>query len=62
MKSNFTLNIIQKAIRDGFTTLTIDCELNYDQLWLKVKREIIQEHRKQKIEELFPDIKNNNKL
>jgi len=57
MKSNFTYNIMQQAIREGYTTLLIESETNYYVLWEKVKRELIQDNRKRKIEELFPDLK-----
>ena len=57
MKSNFTYNIMLQAIREGYTTLLIEGETNYDLLWEKVKRELIQDNRKRKIEEVFPDLK-----
>jgi hypothetical protein len=48
---------MQQAIREGYTTLLIESETNYYVLWEKVKRELIQDNRKRKIEELFPDLK-----
>jgi hypothetical protein len=62
MKSNFTYNIIQKAIMEGYSTIFIESETNYDKLWENVKREIIQDNRKRKLEELFPDLKINENL
>jgi iron uptake system EfeUOB component EfeO/EfeM len=59
MKSNFTYEIIQSAIKKGYTIYLVDTESGYTQTWENIKQEMIREQRKNKIEELFPELKNN---
>lgn len=61
MKSNFVYNMLFSAVQKGYKTVYIDLETDSN-YWMQLKNELLRDERKDKLEELFPDIKNNNEL
>ena len=62
MKNNFTIDTMQNAIKKGYTVYLVDMESGFTQTWENIKHEMVREQRKNKIEELFPELKIINKL